>query len=159
VKLGETLYSLRARIAARSLLHLESLAAPDSVSPIGCDSLPLYLYSGRRGAVLEVRSPSDRRHSLPIMRTATPTDDTATEDAVRIARLTRFAADALDLADRRADLDLRAGPSFRPRARPPRRWRSRKAPERIPRLGRWDALQVLFDRLISLGGSKVEVES
>jgi hypothetical protein len=35
----------------------------------------------------------------------TTTDDTAT--AVRIERLTRFAADALDLADRPADLDLR----------------------------------------------------
>jgi hypothetical protein len=36
---------------------------------------------------------------------ATTTDDTA---AVRIARLTAFASDVLDLADRRADLDLRA---------------------------------------------------
>lgn len=33
-------------------------------------------------------------------------DDPAT--TARITRLTRFAADALDLADRRADLDLRA---------------------------------------------------
>jgi hypothetical protein len=32
---------------------------------------------------------------------------TATADAVVIARLTRFAGDALDLADRRADFDLR----------------------------------------------------
>ena len=30
------------------------------------------------------------------------------DDAARIKRLTRFATDALDLADRRADLDLRA---------------------------------------------------
>lgn len=36
------------------------------------------------------------------MRTATPIGDT-----VRIARLTEFATDVLDLADRRADLDLR----------------------------------------------------
>jgi hypothetical protein len=41
------------------------------------------------------------------MTTTTPTTD-ATADAVRITRLIRFASDALDLADRRADLDLRA---------------------------------------------------
>ncbi len=38
--------------------------------------------------------------------TATTTTDPAT-DAARIARLTTFASDVLDLADRRADLDLR----------------------------------------------------
>ncbi len=52
--------------------------------------------------MLEVR----RRSRDAVMTTATPTTDAA--DAARIARLTRFASDTLDLADRRADLDLGA---------------------------------------------------
>ena len=62
-------------------------------------------YLGRRAAPLrEVRCPSCRRpRILPPMTTTMEIEDTA-----RIARLTRFATDALDLADRRADLDLRA---------------------------------------------------
>ena len=56
-------------------------------------------------SVLEMRDVSEHEHGdpRPTMKTAE-----AIEDSARIRRLTEFATDALDLADRRADLDLRA---------------------------------------------------